>query len=295
MTSSILYIHCRSPLHVGCGASAGAIDLPVARDRATGMPIIPASGLKGSLRATATNRDAADPTIRLVYGPDTAHADDGAGSLAFGDARLLALPMRSLRGTFAWVTSPLLLDRLREDLTDAGIAGMPATPVVANPDMCCVHEASGVTYENAVILEDYRIAVDPSRAAACTALADWLATQIMPGRAISLGSRLCIVHDDLMAHFYRHCTQVRARNVLNDSKQVQNLWYEESLPTESILCAFVTTRWTGRSSVDGAKAMTALRAHISGPVQIGGKETIGHGLCAIHMHAAGHAAGATAA
>ena len=46
--SKILYLFTRTPLHVGAGASVGAIDQPVIRERHTGFPIIPASSLKGS-------------------------------------------------------------------------------------------------------------------------------------------------------------------------------------------------------------------------------------------------------
>ena len=46
----ILYVFTRTPLHVGAGASVGAIDQPVQRERHTGFPIIPGSSIKGVLR-----------------------------------------------------------------------------------------------------------------------------------------------------------------------------------------------------------------------------------------------------
>ena len=48
MKSKILYLFTRTPLHVGAGASVGAIDQPIIRERRTGFPIIPASSLKGT-------------------------------------------------------------------------------------------------------------------------------------------------------------------------------------------------------------------------------------------------------
>ena len=50
MTTRTLVIFTRTPLHVGTGNSVGAIDQPVVRERHTGFPIIPGSGLKGVLR-----------------------------------------------------------------------------------------------------------------------------------------------------------------------------------------------------------------------------------------------------
>ena len=49
MTTKLLTIFTRTPLHVGCGSSVGAVDLPVIRERHTRFPIIPGSSLKGVL------------------------------------------------------------------------------------------------------------------------------------------------------------------------------------------------------------------------------------------------------
>ncbi|HNW40428.1 MAG TPA: RAMP superfamily CRISPR-associated protein, partial [Opitutaceae bacterium] len=48
MTTKLLYLFTRTPLHVGAGSSVGAIDQPIIRERHTGFPIIPGSSLKGS-------------------------------------------------------------------------------------------------------------------------------------------------------------------------------------------------------------------------------------------------------
>ena len=94
----LIYIHALSPLHVGIGHSPSAIDLPIARDKATGFPIIPGSGLKGALRAAA---GAAKREVIRVFGPETTNASEHAGGVHFGDAQLVALPVRSIAGTFA--------------------------------------------------------------------------------------------------------------------------------------------------------------------------------------------------
>ena len=49
MTTKLLYLFTRTPLHVGAGSSVGAIDQPVVRERHTGFPIIPGSSIKGVL------------------------------------------------------------------------------------------------------------------------------------------------------------------------------------------------------------------------------------------------------
>ena len=49
MKTKLMTIFTRTPLHVGCGSSVGAVDQPVARERHTRFPIIPGSAIKGVL------------------------------------------------------------------------------------------------------------------------------------------------------------------------------------------------------------------------------------------------------
>ena len=50
MKSRLVFVHAISPLHAGTGQGVGVIDLPVAREKATGLPYFPGSSLKGVLR-----------------------------------------------------------------------------------------------------------------------------------------------------------------------------------------------------------------------------------------------------
>jgi CRISPR/Cas system CMR subunit Cmr4 (Cas7 group RAMP superfamily) len=43
-------LHAFSPLHAGTGHAADVIDLPTARYKATGIPFVPGSSIKGVLR-----------------------------------------------------------------------------------------------------------------------------------------------------------------------------------------------------------------------------------------------------
>ena len=56
---ALLFLRALSPLHAGTGQGIGAIDLPIAREKATGIPYLPGSSLKGVLRdrASAWDRD----------------------------------------------------------------------------------------------------------------------------------------------------------------------------------------------------------------------------------------------
>jgi CRISPR-associated protein Cmr4 len=90
MLATPFLLHAVSPLHSGTGHAADVIDLPTARMKATGIPFVPGSSIKGVLR-DACNTDAADTgKLLAVFGPEKEHADHHAGSLVAGDARLLA-------------------------------------------------------------------------------------------------------------------------------------------------------------------------------------------------------------
>ncbi len=128
--AALLFLHALSPLHAGTGQGIGAIDLPIAREKATNIPYLPGSSLKGVLRDRAS--DWHKDTLFAVFGPDTESASEHAGAVQVGDAKLLLLPVRSLCGVFALVTSPYLLERFRRE---AGMVGLqvPGVPGVPDP------------------------------------------------------------------------------------------------------------------------------------------------------------------
>ena len=134
MQAKLVLIHTLSPLHAGTGQGVGVIDLPIAREKATGIPFLPGSSIKGVFRDACP-----DDKKVAIFGPETANASDHAGSAHFSDARLLLLPVRSLAGTFAWVTSPLLLRRFLRDVNDSKDLKPPTNvPAPATKTDCVV-------------------------------------------------------------------------------------------------------------------------------------------------------------
>ena len=94
--SKLLYIFTRTPLHVGAGASVGAIDQPVQRERHTGFPVIPGSSVKGVLRDHL--RSLGEAALNDIFGEGGDGESFSAGKISFGEARLLAFPVRSAKG-----------------------------------------------------------------------------------------------------------------------------------------------------------------------------------------------------
>ena len=67
MQARLFHLHALSALHCGTGRSAGVVDLPMARARATQMPIVPGSALRGVLRQQVTDRAGED--AETLFGP----------------------------------------------------------------------------------------------------------------------------------------------------------------------------------------------------------------------------------
>ena len=65
MNARLTFIQALSSLHPGTGQGAGVIDLPVAREAATGIPYLPGSSLKGVLRDQCGD----DAQCEQLFGP----------------------------------------------------------------------------------------------------------------------------------------------------------------------------------------------------------------------------------
>lgn len=308
MNTRLIFIHALSPLHAGTGQGVGVIDLPIAREKATGIPFLPGSSLKGTLRDAYLSKFAKNsPDWNKgckVFGPETENADAYAGAAQFADQRLLLLPVRSLAGTFAWVTSPYLLQRFNRDAAFAGITKLEITQPadagcwVVQPYPSGKETVKCQLYSHAgkVVLEDLDLTPKPNEHASAWAKA--IGNYVFHGDATwqrMLAERLCIVSDDVLSFLLNTATEITARIKLQDDvKTVQKggLWYEESLPTETIMYGLVVATpnnktelaANGKSNEDVIFEIVQSSIPPSGPVQLGGKATVGRGLCRVLLH-----------
>jgi CRISPR-associated protein Cmr4 len=290
MKAQLLFVHALSPLHPGTGQGVGVIDLPVAREQATGLPYLPGSSLKGVLRERCQETDSNNCVP--VFGPDTDRADEHAGAAHFSDQRLLLLPVRSLKGTFAWVTSPYLLRRFKRDADSSGVSDFPAVPDLAKESRCIVSSASSALLHNPgqnqkVILEDLDLSAEVSDDA--KSWADELAKRIFPSDEDwkqTFSNRFCIVHDDVLSFLQQTAMEVVARiRLQDDSKTVAEggLWYEEALPAETVLTGVVLAAPVAKTGLSNERILEVISNVASGVLQLGGNATVGRGLCRVLM------------
>lgn len=233
-----------TPLHVGGDPSAGWVDLPLARETHTDWPWIPGSSLKGALRQRAawTHTGPGDMArIARAFGSIPGDRDAQRGLVLVGSARLLALPVRSVKGTYVLATCPLALATAARDLA----VGRPAPPVPRpTTEQALVGARSPAAFPHPgavggegegelVALEELVwVAVrDP----AVEAWASWLGT--LAGEADVPWSRLAVVHDRVFQHATRRWTEVRTRNRIGKDGVVEDgfLFTVEVLPQETLL------------------------------------------------------------
>lgn len=293
--SCVTFIHALTPVQAGTGQGVGVIDLPIAREKATNLPYIPGSTVKGTLRDEFES-DGSDP--KRIFGAATGERVDGreedgqtanAGAAIFTDQRLLCLPVRSLYGTFAWVTSPLILHRFARDCKIAGSPVDIQIPEMADGNAEIPKDSKIIPEKNGsgakIYLED--LDLTPTGSNAANLWAALLGPKIFGNDGVEqFNRRFAIVSDDVMNFLVETATEIRARNVLDDdTKSSQNLWYEEALPAETILSGLLAT--TKIRDVEPAEVFSRIAKLCSRPVQLGGNMTVGRGLCRIILDGKG--------
>lgn len=287
--AALLFIHAQTSLHPGSGTALGTVDLPIQRERHTQWPIIPGSTLKGILRDACRRSAGNSGDLFAAFGPETAEADKHAGALSLTDARILAFPVRSLKGVFAWVTCLAVLERLNRDLALARLEPLGDIPQVQDNQIACADGSALLVgpQRDKVVLEEFefsKVQYD------CKPLAEWIAGKAVADESTQqrLQSHLAVLSDNDFSHFVRHATEVVARIALDyERKTVKGtaLFYEEFLPAETLFYSVVLaspSRREGHGKTAG-DILKYLNDNLPPVLQIGGDETIGKGLCAVRL------------
>jgi CRISPR-associated protein Cmr4 len=277
MQSRLFFLHALTSLHAGIGQGSGVIDLPIAREKSTHLPIMPGSSIKGVLRDTLSE----EPHHRALFGPTTENASDHAGALAVTDARLLCFPVRALNGTFAWLTCPLILHRFQRDWQV--LHPDKKTPDIIAPDEDSLHVSNQHTVlrnaDNKAILEDLNLSVSQTDAR------DWatlLANQVFHGDDAwkkIFHQHFAIVSDAVFDFLAETATEIVTRIRLQEGTRTVakgGLWFEEHLPAESLLWGIAASdRARDGSGLTAGELLALLPDNTR--LQMGGKATVGRG------------------
>lgn len=295
-----IFLYAVSPVHMGAGQAVGVIDNPIQRERHTGHPCFAGSGIKGAVRhgfeALSKGMKLEGPLKELIdalFGPSPDPEERGgkelhAGAVSFGDAQLVALPVRSLKGGYVYATCPQAISRAQRLLGLIGVpASWPALPEISEGH-CLVNPA--LLSGDKLHLEafEYTARVSPD----LPKLSEDLATRALPadnGYAFfreKLKTDLVVLSDTDFAYFAQNAMLVEPHVRIDEktgTAKEGGLFYTENLPPESLLVApmLASQTRTGRKDDwdDAAGVMAKIRNVIDGKLlQIGGDATTGRGL-----------------
>lgn len=295
----ILCLLTRTPLHVGAGASIGAIDQPIVRERHTGFPIIPASSLKGTFSDEWNERNGSGKLKRsddgnwlFGVGADT---DAAAGAIQLSEARLLAFPIRSAKGSFAWITSPLLLQRaVRDGVLEKGVLDRLKEP----KDDEAVFDAGPdgkLSIGGKIVLEEYTFKAVPWLG--LTQLSEAVATLVDDDPVWNeLKDRLVILSNGMMSFFAQNACEIAQHVRIDDETGTaagSALFNQENVPGETFFYSVVHAfeERTANSSRDTRRSAEAALNAFGDKVaqkqvfQFGGDASTGHGYCTVKINA----------
>ena len=287
MNTRIFHLHALSALPVGTGQGIGAVDLPIARSRATNLPLVPGSALKGVLRDEAKEKwHVSEDDIQALFGSQADKENIHAGAAAFGDAHLLLLPIRSFAGTVAFATCPFILQRYARDVR--GI--LPESPKVpALKDSASVPDNTVLRVSGSQIaLED--LDIDSETGTEAKQWAEHIAAAVYPENTANseawreqLCQRFIILPDSTFSFLADTATEIRMRIRIDRETRIVKegaLWSEENLPAESVLYGILAIDKSRHSAnAKSADELSALIPAGETQIQIGGKHTVGRGLC----------------
>lgn len=297
MKTRLFYLHALSALHVGTGQGVGAVDLPIARSRATNLPIVAGSAIKGVLRDELKNQ--LSPTDdQVLFGSriNVENVDDDkqlthAGAVAFGDAQLLLLPIRSFAGTVAYATCPFILKRYQRDILSSTTDESVKEFIKNLSTSLDKEEIANVVLGSILLLDDKKIALEDLDLNAksdsqANKWADTIAQAVYPNDTDDwkneLKQRFVILPDDVFSFLADTATEIRTRIKINrDTRIVEKgmLWTEENLPCETVLWGVFGVSQSRDKSGKTAEDVSKLLPENELSIQIGGKHTVGRGLC----------------
>lgn len=300
MINQLYTLRALSPLHCGVGQGANDIDLPTARNKLSGLPLVPASSLKGVLKDGFKNKHRDDETWQndcvALFGGDS--GSEHASAISIGDANMLALTVRSFFGTYAYLASPYTLLQVKNlySRTQQPInVALPTMGIDKNTESyqvrVCKNSLLSQTGNNRVLLEELDLLIDSQSADDWADLLAPLFFADEEGQDI-FKKRFAIVDDNALNFLCETSLPVDARIAIDEETgTVKNgaLWYEETVPIESLFIGNISVDRSYYSKVKKTDEQLSqfLIKQPNITCQVGGKSTTGKGAVEISFIGSG--------
>lgn len=281
----ILTLYAQTPVHMGSGVSVSYVDNPIQREKHTDFPILASSGIKGVIRDLAERMWNDKDKVNIIFGPETGSKggyQDYASCISFTDAKILLYPVRSVRGVFAYITSPYVLNRFKNELKSIIKDNLGDIPSLLNEDEILVCSDSKLKIDNdKVALEEFIFGITSQNIDNLIGeLSKYLPLEI------DLKSHFAIVHDNVFKDLVKYAVEIRTRIKIDQTTGTVAegaLFTIEFVPAESVFYGFlfVTDPYKkDQSKVNDAKGVAEEMRNLldNSIIQFGGDETLGMGL-----------------
>jgi CRISPR-associated protein Cmr4 len=278
-------------LHVGTGRGASIhVELPVQRDE-FGFPTIWASSLKGALRANFDKGSKCDKNT--IFGPEPASPEvsEYSSAASFTDARLILIPGRLLKGVWAYITSPHMLEQLRILLEVRGerfdvpsISGNEA--LVSKPELIL----TGSDGRKYIVVNEARLEAREDKGVVESL------SKVLPDKVANMVREkgVIVVSDTVARDIVNRSMVIQYRVRLDPSTKTVvpgALWSEEYMPSNTVMASLVICREPRRrrsegetcaSATDVCSDLISYFTNTRNTIYVGGKETIGKGLVELY-------------
>ncbi|MGB9823754.1 MAG: type III-B CRISPR module RAMP protein Cmr4 [Candidatus Hydrothermia bacterium] len=280
-----LTFYALTPIHMGSGQSISFVDNVVQRERHTSYPTLWSSGIKGVLREFAYRAWQDKDKVNVIFGPEDG-SDQYASCISITDAKILLFPVRSVKGTFAWITCPFVLKRLVEDLKSVAKDLNISIPFVDDVKVIVGQSSALKIDNNQVAFEEFIFDLDNQNA-------DGIAKEIFnlllqtEFNETFFKKHFAIVSDDVFKDFVNYAVEIRTRIRIDQTTGTVKegaLFSEELIPSESVFYSlvFISEPYNKSSNLNSAddilRELHSLFQNGYQILQLGADETLGKGF-----------------
>ena len=189
------------------------------------------------------------------------------GAITFSDGMILFFPVKSLKGVFAYTTSPLVLERFKQFLKRE----FP----IRRPSQGNIYASQNLVFQDEkVVLEEFEF----KQIGNCLDVLE--NTKIPCELENQIKERFAIVDDDTFTYFVENFTEVVTRIKINPETGTVNqgsLWTEEYLPAESVMYSLY---FENKPLSEEHRKYLPTDGEL---INIGGDQTVGKGFVKLHI------------
>ena len=194
-------------------------------------------------------------------------SQNNRGAITFSDGMILFFPVKSLKGVFAYTTSPLVLERFKEFLKRE----FP----IRRPSQGNIYASKNLVFQDSkVVLEEFEF----NQIGSCSEILEQ--TKIPCELKNQIKERFAIVDDDTFTYFVENFTEVVTRIKINPETGTVDqgaLWTEEYLPAESVMYSLY---FENKPLSEEHRKYLPTDGEL---INIGGDQTVGKGFVKLHI------------